>query len=1111
MAFNESGVEATINIGLVHDGNEAIHMTAAIIFAVIFLGISIFTVGLCFERRINFSSYLARRNACREIYDLLGKTTILVIYETIDQNWIVISVLLFYALVLTHATFFRTSYYDQAIRKSLKITTALFLWSCLVLFLLELVSSMSFQGGFIVWGCGVPFIAFSISGDFPSPENVSAGCQLKTASSQSVVNSISNLLLIIKNSNLSKKAKIELWKYISEHLELCTEKFCPLRTTKLSGVDTHQSLLLTIKKLFIIGMHKFKASVDLKLLFVEFLCDNMHHFKTAHEQICDLESFQISWSQQFRVSHMAKFINVKLGMEMNNSALADGSTLSGRLRLQNRIDKFTKLTFSLISAHKDLWTAVLGNKESLDSFSFRTFNFDKDMAKIRKKWKRIDPFKFRYPNIIRLYAKILKYTANRSIKAAEMEAVFQSAIVKTHYHQSKDFSELEKVKNNSALVMTKYDKTTSQFVISFANKALCSFLGYNKEGIENKPLKHLFPRLYSQSIKGFLFSLLIAEEKEQYNAPENRLSNSYFSLHSTGSVLPIRSHLKHFYSADVTDEENPLIISIDGATTFNAKAIALINIKGYITDLNCTGFFNLGLRQSQFNDFSFKIQDLIPDILVNSIYRQQSIYIEFNNYANVEMAGNFELKPLLFKAQADDSESPKRILEENSLIGFALYFDAKRINGSCLERKSLKITFDEPELKGRDIWSELLQDSQLRCPRGSSFNRRGTIHLTNPDLRAQMGIEPDFAEDIITKRLVKGRLIDFFHKEYNDSDCEIDFASMIQNNSSKIIKAVSKEHSEGLSKMITKGQYLLEKLIAKEKRHTHFFRSNIYLLIWLIGMIASASIIWKMSFEKKDYIWSKIYLGRQIISNMANVAAVSIKINEIRMATILPNSSREFIAQKFNEIEKLTAIIVVNSSLSSKGADLKSVFKSFSNNYYMPLDSSEKLIGQIKRRLSALLAVTETENRHHTLAPLNSQSILLKEKKIQSDSTFTFSPSHDDYSNPILSNIADHLKENPLDELYSFKQRLKKRTRKLTSFESRSKAKRWGDEALQSSKKRMLFSLSSYPLQAPLLKSLPNFFNDTATVCSIGLRELRDIRPASVSAELFVVWSKRVL
>jgi hypothetical protein len=97
----------------------------------------------------------------------------------------------------------------------------------------QVLLDYGFEGGLVVWMCGLPFIGISILFERKSNIEKLFSSNLKFRSGEELEAHLQYVLQLIHNRDKDKNSYMLLLGYIEKHIEICMEENCPLKVKKL--------------------------------------------------------------------------------------------------------------------------------------------------------------------------------------------------------------------------------------------------------------------------------------------------------------------------------------------------------------------------------------------------------------------------------------------------------------------------------------------------------------------------------------------------------------------------------------------------------------------------------------------------------------------------------------------------------------------------------------------------------------------------------------------------------------------------------------------------------------------------------------------------------------
>lgn len=147
-------------------GFHLLHTIVSVVFNLIFVLISLIVALNYYESRISSKNKQARANSRADVSFIVNKIALQIFFSFFSEEWLLIIITFLGGCIITYYYIYEDPFYNKIVGNLFKILSALYLWTCIVLLILKLLSNTDFQGGIILWISPMPFIVF-ISISFP--------------------------------------------------------------------------------------------------------------------------------------------------------------------------------------------------------------------------------------------------------------------------------------------------------------------------------------------------------------------------------------------------------------------------------------------------------------------------------------------------------------------------------------------------------------------------------------------------------------------------------------------------------------------------------------------------------------------------------------------------------------------------------------------------------------------------------------------------------------------------------------------------------------------------------------------------------------------------------
>jgi len=91
---------------------------------------------------------------------MINKVALQVFFSFFETQWLLIIITFLGGAFIAYYYIYDDPFYNKAVGNLFKITSALYLWTCIVLIFLKFLENTNFKGGIILWLSPTPFIVF---------------------------------------------------------------------------------------------------------------------------------------------------------------------------------------------------------------------------------------------------------------------------------------------------------------------------------------------------------------------------------------------------------------------------------------------------------------------------------------------------------------------------------------------------------------------------------------------------------------------------------------------------------------------------------------------------------------------------------------------------------------------------------------------------------------------------------------------------------------------------------------------------------------------------------------------------------------------------------------
>lgn len=318
-----------------------------------------------FEPSMTSSDRTARQDSYGEVAFITNKIACQLMYSLLrpnypEQAWLMVITTFLLSLWLFKIYNFDDPYYDFQVGLFYCICSTYYAWATFMLLVCKILESTTFNGGFVAWLLGVPFIVSIMQLTKKSKIETLIRSQTKFRNGGQIWSHIRYVLQLIENQSKNKNSYVLLVGYIEKHKETCGNDDCPLkvaskkknRKTQFAEIEEQiKGLILELDKMFVNGLKKFPSSVELRIFYALFL------YERRNNQTKALEEFQLS--SQYKPALYQQFIIFRYTKEIREGKLSnkknEGDDKLDKIKLDNNLRICEEMIKYSANLHKEFW------------------------------------------------------------------------------------------------------------------------------------------------------------------------------------------------------------------------------------------------------------------------------------------------------------------------------------------------------------------------------------------------------------------------------------------------------------------------------------------------------------------------------------------------------------------------------------------------------------------------------------------------------------------------------------------------------------------------------------------------------------------------------------
>ena len=900
-------------------------MCSAILCTFIFVSIALVATLNLYESRITSKNLLVRRNSFGEFSVLIVKILFQIAFETLSNSWAFIVLLLLGGILAFVSNVLNAAYYNKTILKYNFILNLILFWSVLVLFILKCLESLQFNGGFLVWIIGLPFLVSLGYGVEGFDANVFSKIKNKDTSSKEIVAQLQFVLRLVSTQEDDSEAYLDLISFTQNHIEVCPEQDCPVKSAKKNEhhfVDPSTetiSLLHVLERLFLGGFKKCN-SIDLRIFYAYFLIEYMHMPRKAVEELVLAQLMKPNFEQQFLIYRYKKLIEEKASQtSLKRTGKDIGVDVVGMIALESHSNMCVGFIRELSEVNQAFWMQWGSEEPKLQMVFGMGIRIQQIIKKVEENWSKLSGLSGSNSLIIKLYSKYLAHIKNDKQESKKVMAEFEEKVKSWLEVEEIDFNDLRKIGKSKAAVVSYFNKNTSGRIRA-TNQSFLSMFNYNAEDLLTLHIGDLLPNIYKtqeRKPQQTWFKKII--DVPDYLGSEN----VYFVKQKNEHVILVRCHTIKLAGFHYTTSEFVFVSYFTFENSMDSSAVMLIGKDGKLLDINsaCKQYFNLNI--SDVNQDNNIVNRLFPNVLADSDYRNQENHKQIKLSPAISFMANAYLTPMYMKLKQEVDPQFAVFPGTNKLVGFHL--SVRKLEENYKDLSESRATFNKilvTKNRGKSIW-DYIDPSLNLFSRTKISSHKSEILRTSKVKRTTLN---GFSKGlIVTKRLLKQKFVDvlaekYFYFEGEESNEQIDLEKP---KNSVFMKNVTKFEENKENKKTILKKNIVDVIFEKKRRKFVYVVPPICGLLILLVNVSLYSVIYS---HKSNFIMNFNstmfgFIGKTTL--MRNLAVTANAIYESQIdrtmnpGNLLPS-------------EYLDVIPTLGQTLNDLDLQLKSTLQSFS-------------------------------------------------------------------------------------------------------------------------------------------------------------------------------------
>ncbi|CAD8153139.1 unnamed protein product [Paramecium pentaurelia] len=579
-----------------------IHAVVAIIGLIVTLLFSVLMAFITYESRNTNQDASAMRNGRSYSILLVYIFVQIMVYQllpTPEYTIIIIFVFLIGSSYIFISTHLEQPYYDNVIQKIWSISSAVNLWTIIMMFYSYKFDGQTFQKTVQAWLIGIPLIIGILAFRQQKTVDLFVANLKKFKNGMQIILLCEYLVFLMKRSEKCQRSQLLLDSYIELHKEICDRPDCSVKQKiELANkfkenpiyTDRNHIIIELIIQIYHEGIKKFPDDTPLRLSYIYFLFNQQRSYSIIMIELNQAMDFKPTLDYEF---HIFRYKTIIEEESEKNAELFD--TANQLNQTKEFIEYLEIVTLKVV----EFWSALSEEVPDMSKLMVYGFKIIKLQEEIDYKWNKLQDNKSLklYNYLSRFYQLVLD--------DQEQADNYQQLYWTLQKTKQQELSELEEICNQSTPTLV----ASAQFQkvnIYAVNKSFCSLLGFSKADLIDRSINQIIPNIFIEKHDQCLE--LFIENKARYS--KDFITQSVYLLTKSNYILPIFSTVKLLQA-----QNNQLFFIAQYQQSFSPKQLCylLLDIKGYIEHISssCISYLRLDIQRIKMRKINIK--ELFPD------------------------------------------------------------------------------------------------------------------------------------------------------------------------------------------------------------------------------------------------------------------------------------------------------------------------------------------------------------------------------------------------------------------------------------------------------------------------------------------------------------------
>ena len=612
------------------------YLTISIIFMLILIFFSSLGTYLCYDQIYNKSNINAKQTASPDMVKFLLSICLVLFSEIWIDHLVFIVVYFIISIWMIWLYYSLSNLYNEKMSKINICTSMILLWNSFCLFLSEILSTTEFNGGLILFICGIPSIIVILTFFYENEYHISDLKRADTSSRYGYLNIVKVIDLIKEVNHNERKSRVLLESYIYSYELTCPITNCPLTKygaeIRKGNYNVSSFLLQHVEVRFKRLLMKFPGDSFAKIMYAYFLYCKLNRRTQADAIMTELKQTEISLSEEFLLYR----INLLFDNDENDIFQTEHLSFSNLfLSFQTKILKISKLYISFWSK---LYFYHQNTNEDLSTLNDVGYEIEKTRNEINEEFEELQHIKPNNIQVLRYYAdflnEVLSDKENGSKYLMKIKEIRQETKNNLESHLAEiDLKSISSDEFQFILISSKQQDFGTIIDVSLG---VCSNSGYLKNELIGKNLNVLLPEMLRSAHHQLIKTKI--EEYKQKEIDEKGNNKHTFKTHVSYLLTKAKFIIPVVISPVIlTNESNTQLFiarvshperkSLNMEMELNSSCYVLTNLNYIIQNYSIEALRLLALNVKETNENNLHFGNFIKDFKTKLRYIKQGMDI----------------------------------------------------------------------------------------------------------------------------------------------------------------------------------------------------------------------------------------------------------------------------------------------------------------------------------------------------------------------------------------------------------------------------------------------------------------------------------------------------